>query len=143
MKTLIIFAMMLIQLSTAFSQDIQLSQEKKSAIVDNLMVGIKSENTGLRTGSADVLSDLVRSAYLEKDDASKSMIPLLRMLEQGKTDEERIAAALALFDLGNPIGIYRLRGVAVFDDNERISKICKNLYYSYHKLNGTEYLIDI
>lgn len=143
MKTLIIFAMMLIQLSTAYSQDIQLSQEKKSAIVDNLMVGIKSENTGLRTGSADVLSDLVRSAYLEKDDASKSMIPLLRMLEQGKTDEERIAAALALFDLGNPIGIYRLRGVAVFDDNERISKICKNLYYSYHKLNGTEYLIDI
>ena len=70
------------------------------------------------------------------------MIPLLNMLENGKTEEERIAAAVALYQLGNSIGIYRLRGVAIYDDNERVSSVCKNLYYSYHKLHGTEYFIN-
>jgi len=49
---------------------------------------------------------------------------------------------MALFQLGNPIGIYQLRGVAVFDDNEKVATVCKNLYYSYHKLHHTEYLVS-
>ena len=110
--------------------------------MDNLNVGINSSNIGLRTSSADVLFDLIEDNYLQSDDASKSMIPLLKMLENGKTDDERIAAAVALYQLGNGIGIYRLRGVAIFDDNKRVSTICKNLYYSYHILHGTEYLIN-
>ena len=119
-----------------------LSSDQKSGAVDNLTEGIKSNNYGLRVSSSNVLFDLIHNTYIKSDDASIAMIPLLVMLENGQTDEERISAALALFNLGNSIGIYRLRGVAIFDDNERVSKICKNLYYSYHKLNGTEYLID-
>jgi HEAT repeat protein len=117
--------------------------EKKSAIVDNLTVGIESPNTGLHTSSALVIYDLISESYLERSDASKAMIPLLKLLNEGKTDEERIAAAVALYQLGNPIGIYRLRGVAVFDDNERVAAICKNLYVTFHKLHGTEYLINL
>ena len=143
MKTLIMMLLLMLPVSLVYSQSENLTSDQKSEIVDNLNVGIKSDNKGLRTSSADVLSDLVSDKYLNKSDASKSMIPLLIMLEKGKTDEERISAALALYNLGNPIGIYRLRGVAVFDDNQKVSMICKNLYYTYHKLNGTEYLIDI
>ncbi len=143
MKTLMILLVTLLLIPFVSAQTEQFSVEKKSAIVDNLNIGIKSDNYGLRTSSADVLFDLINKSYLKSEDASKTMIPLLIMLEKGQTDEERISAALALFNLGNNIGIYRLRGVAKFDDNERVSKICKNLYYSYHKLNGTEYLIDI
>jgi len=143
MKTLIMLMLLMLPISVTFSQGENLSSAQKSEIVDNINVGIKSENDGLRTSSADVLSDLVNDNYLDRSDASKSMIPLLIMLENGKSDEERISAALALYNLGNPIGIYRLRGVAAFDDNVKVSMICKNLYYTYHKLNGTEYLIDI
>ena len=142
MKTLIFLFVTLVLVSTGLPQT-ALDPGQKAEIVDNLNVGIKSDNYGLRTSSADVLFDLIDDDYLQSEDASKAMIPLLVMLENGKTDEERISAALALFNLGNSIGIYRLRGVAIFDDNEKVSKICKNLYYSYHKLNGTEYLIDI
>jgi len=142
MKTLITVLVAFLLVPFVSAQTEQFSEEKKSEIVDNLDVGIKSNNYGLRTSSADVLYDLINKDYLESGDASKAMIPLLIMLEKGQTDEERISAALALFKLGNNIGIYRLRGVAIFDDNERVSKICKNLYYSYHKLHGTEYLID-
>jgi hypothetical protein len=116
--------------------------DKRSAIVDNLTVGIESENTGLHTSAALVVYDLINESYLESGDASKAMIPLLRLLNNGKTDEERIAAAVALFQLGNPIGIYQLRGVAVFDDNKKVAMVCKNLYYTYHKLHGTEYLVS-
>ena len=140
MKTFItvFFALLVVQALSA--QVPEFPENNKSVIVDNLIVGIKSENTGLHTSAALVMYTLISESYLESDDASEAMIPLLKLLKNGNTDEERIAAAIALFQLGNPIGIYQLRGVAVFDDNERVATICKNLYYSYHKLHGTEYL---
>ncbi|MCW8803828.1 MAG: hypothetical protein OQK57_05460 [Ignavibacteriaceae bacterium] len=141
MKTLITVILTLLVVQSLTAQIPEFPAEKKSVIVDNLTVGIESENTGLHTSAALVMYDLINEAYLESTDASKAMVPLLKMLKEGKTDEERIAAAVALYELGNPIGIYRLRGVAVFDDNERVATICKNLYYTYHKLHGTEYLV--
>jgi HEAT repeat protein len=142
MKTLTVVLLALLISATLLAQVTEFPVEKKFAIVDNLNNGIVSENTGLHTSAALVLYDLINGSYLQSDDASRAMIPLLEMLDNGKTDEERIAAALALYKLGNKIGIYRLRGVAIYDDNEKVAKVCKNLYYSYHKLNGTEYFLD-
>ncbi len=143
MKTLMAMFLALVLIPAVIVNAGDLNKEKKSAAVDNLTVGITSDNSGLRTSSANVLTNLITDAYLQDSDARKAMIPLLEMLEKGKTDCERIAAAVALYKLGNGIGIYRLRGVALFDDNEKVSQVCKNLYYTFHKLNGTEYLIDI
>ena len=143
MKNLIIVLLALVLLPVVSINAEEFPEKKKSAVVDNLTVGIVSENSGLRTSSANVLTNLITEDYLKSGDASKAMIPLLVMLEKGETECERICAAVALFKLGNAIGIYRLRGVAVFDDNKKVSDVCKNLYTSYHKLNGTEYLIDL
>ena len=142
MKTLFTLFFSLLVVQSLSAQAPEFPVEKKSAIVDNLTVGIESQNTGLHTSSALVMYDLISESYLESSDASKAMISLLKLLNESKTDEERIAAAVALYQLGNPIGIYRLRGVAVFDDNERVATICKNLYVTYHKLHGTEYLVS-
>jgi hypothetical protein len=140
MKTLFIVLFSFLVAQSVFAQVNGIPEGKKSAVVDNLTIGIKSDNAGLKSSSALVMYDLINESYLKSSDAYKAMIPLLEMLHNGKTDEERIAAALALFELGNPIGIYRLRGVGEFDSNERVASICKNLYVSYHKLHGTEYL---
>jgi hypothetical protein len=142
MKTLLTLFFSLLVVQTLSAQEPEFPDNKKSLIVDNLTVGIKSENSGLHTSSALVIYELINESYLESDDASKAMIPLLKLLKNGKTEEERIAAAMALFQLGNQIGIYQLRGVAVFDDNEKVATVCKNLYYSYHKLHHTEYLVS-
>ena len=142
MKTLIIVFLSLLVVQTLSAQATNFPENMKSLIVDNLTVGIKSENKGLHTSAALVIYDLINGSYIESGDASKAMIPLLKLLKNGKTDEERIAAAVALYELGNPIGIYKLRGVAVFDDNEKVANVCKNLYYTYHKLHGTEYLVS-
>lgn len=141
MKTLIGFFLVFIVVQALFAQQDAFSAEKKSAVVNNLNAAITSDNTGLQTSGAVVLSNLICDSYLESSDASLTMIPLLKMLKEGKTSEERISAAVALYQLGNGIGIYSLRGVAVFDDNEKVASVCKNLYYSYHKLHGTEYLV--
>lgn len=141
MKTFIIAVVMLFTVQMVSAQEV-FSEEKKSLIVDNLERAIVSENTGLHTSGALVLSELIYDSYLDKDDASEVMIPLIKLLKNGETEEERIAAAVALYQLGNSIGIYQLRNVGVFDSNEKIATICKNLYYTYHKLNGTEYLVS-
>ena len=140
MKTSITVFFALLVVQTLSAQVNEFQESKKSAVADNLTVGIKTETTGLHTSAALVMCSLISESYLESDDASEAMIPLLMILKNGNTDEERIAAAMALFQLGNPIGIYQLRGVAVSDENEKVATICKNLYYSYHKLHGTEYL---
>ena len=142
MKTLLTVLFSLLVVQTLSAQATEFPESKKSLIVDNLIVGVKSDNNGLHTSAALVIYDLINESYLESGDASKAMIPLLKLLKNAKTEEERIAAAMALFQLGNPIGIYQLRGVAVFDNNEKVATICKNLYYSYHKLHHTEYLVS-
>lgn len=141
MKRLLIALFALLVVQTLSAQTAVISAEKKSVVVDNLATAIKSDNTGLQTSGAVVLSNLISDSYLESSDGSSVLIPLLKMLKDGKTDEERIAAAVALYQLGNTIGIYSLRGVAVYDDNEKVATVCKNLYYSYHKLHGSEYLV--
>ena len=142
MKTFLTLFFALLVVQTLSSQQPEFSAEKKSAVVDNLTAAVKSDNTGLQTSGALVLSNLISDSYIESEDASIAMIPLMKMLKEGKTDEERIAAAVALYQLGNYIGIYSLRGVAVYDDNEKVATVCKNLYYSYHKLHNTEYLVS-
>ena len=143
MKTLLTLFFALFVVQTLSAQQPEFSAEKKSAVVDNLTTAVKSDNIGLQTSGALVLSNLIGDSYIESSDASVALIPLMKMLKEGKTDEERIAAAVALYQLGNSIGIYSLRGVAVFDDNEKVADACKNLYYSYHKLHGTEYLVTL
>jgi len=142
MKTLLTVFLTLLVVNSLSAQVTEFTAEKKSAIVDNLTVGVQSENAGLHTSAALVMFDLINESYLQSSEASKAMVPLLKLLNEGKTNEERIAAAIALYQLGNPIGIYRLRGVAVFDENEKVATVCKNLYVTYHKLHGTEYLIS-
>ena len=142
MRNLIIVLLAVVLIPAVSTQAGKMPEKKKSAVVDNLTNGIVSDNNGLKTSSANVLSSLITDEYLQSDDATKAMIPLLVMLENGQNECERIAAAVALYKLGNPIGIYRLRGVAKFDDNEKVSTVCKNLYYTYHKLHNSEYLID-
>ncbi len=142
MKAFFFIVLLLFSVQTLSAQPAGFSAEKKSAIANNLVKAINSENTGLHTSGAIVLADLINESYMDRGDASKAMIPLLRLLKNGETEKERIAAAVALYQLGNPIGIFQLGGVARFDDNKKVAAVCKNLYYTYHTLNGTEYLVS-
>ncbi len=118
------------------------STTNKSDIAENLEVGITSDNEGLRVSSAAVITEVIDNSIAEPEDFSVSLIPLLKMLDNGATEMERISAAVALYSLDNAIGIYRLRGSARFDKSERVRAISKNLYYAFHTLNRSQYFLD-
>jgi len=114
----------------------------KSAIVENLIIGINSENEGLKTSAAMVMTEVIDNAIASPEDFSSSLIPLLNMLDNGSTEMERISAAVALYSLNNGIGVYRLRGSARFDASEKVRIVSKNLYYAFHTLNNSQYFLD-
>lgn len=114
---------------------------KKENAVKSLSLGLSSENSGLRASSALVLGQLIDSKFIKKDNTEAAVIPLMKMLNKGNSDEERIAAALALYKIGDNRGIYKLKTSAEFDDSRRVKNICYKLYREFHRQNNTEYLI--
>ena len=118
------------------------SAKKGNDIVENLENGLVSENSGLRVSSALVLGQLIDTKYIQRDNADKTLVSLMKMLDNGKSDEEKIAAALALFKVGNAMGIYKLKGSSKFDHSKRVKDICYKLYQQFHIQNGTEYLLE-
>ena len=93
-----------------------------SRIVENLLVGLKSHNEGLK------LSSLF---YLGNYDTENSVIELMRTLKDDSKEEARITAALSLFKLGDARGIYAVKRAAVYDESARVRKMCDNYYREF------------
>ena len=92
---------------------------KYEQIEANLLVGLKSDNIGLRLSCA---------YYLGEIKSQKSLIPLLALLRDNNTDEERIMAALALAKIDSKKGLYAVRRVGELDNNPRLRKLCCRFY---------------
>jgi hypothetical protein len=105
------------------------------AIVQNLKVGLSSDNYGLKVSSAYVLGQLVCCNVITADDASDAIIPLLKILKDEKSDEARIVAALALFHLNSQRGAMIYGFAAKNDNSERFCKFSDLLYREYIQNN--------
>ena len=95
------------------------SEEALDAAFNNLMVGLKSENTGLR------LSSIKRFGELK---LKKAVIPLLHILND--TDEPakfRIAAAYSLYSLNDSHANYMIKLLSSMDRNQKVSSFCAKL----------------
>jgi HEAT repeat protein len=125
-KTLIIFVVLLAALliNSAFAKNPlkNLSETKRIAAIENLMVGLKSDNQGLKNSSVFLLGELK---------ADKSVIPLMKLLKSSENEDTRILAALSLLKIGDQRGIYAIKQAIKFDDSERVSKTCKMFYHEY------------
>ncbi|MBK7105753.1 MAG: hypothetical protein IPH62_10755 [Ignavibacteriae bacterium] len=95
------------------------TKEKYNQIEDNLIVGINTDNRGLQVSCAFFLGELK---------SEKAVIPLLRMLKSGITEEERIIAALSLSKIKSEQGMYAVKQRIKFDDSERVQKLCAKFY---------------
>ncbi|MGA8265561.1 MAG: hypothetical protein WB779_14050 [Ignavibacteriaceae bacterium] len=105
----------------------------KEAIVENLKVGLTSDNYGIRVSSAYVLGQLLCCDFIAADDASETIIPLLKIMKSEETDEARIVAALALYQLKSDRGAMILGYAARNDDSKRFSKFSDILYREYNQ----------
>ncbi len=98
-----------------------LTQTEFEKFEKNLLMGIKSDNYGLKASSTYILGEL-RS--------ERSVIPLMSVLHNGE-EGARILAALSLYKIGDSRGIYAVKQAARFDDSERVRKQCEKFYYEY------------
>jgi len=90
--------------------------------VESLLIGLQSENLGLKTGSAYMIGELKLNG---------GIIPLMKILREDKNEEARIAAALALYKISTPMSIYAVKQSIRFDGKERVSRLCANFYNEY------------
>jgi len=88
----------------------------------NRLIGIASDNHGLRVSCAFNLGEMK---------SEKAIIPLMALLRDGQTDEEKIIAALSLMKIGAPQGVYMVGRSAKFNDSGRVRYICEKFYNGY------------
>lgn len=92
------------------------------AIELNRLIGLASDNEGLRISCAFNLGEMK---------SVKAVIPLMALLREGKTCEERIIAALSLVKIGDPQGVYMVSRLAKFHDCDRTRRMCEKFYNGY------------
>lgn len=106
----------------SFNDFSSFSEEEKERIEENLLQGVNSSNLGLQTSSAYFLGELK---------SSKAIIPLLKLLRDGETEESRIIAAISLYKLDSGIGMYRLKWYSVHEENELLKRNFTRIYNTY------------
>ena len=90
--------------------------------IQNLLIGLDSDNSGLISSSAYYLGEL---------SSTEAVIPLMKMLRNSEQEELRISAALALLKIGDARGIYAIKRAIVFDESKRVSNMCEKFYNAY------------
>ncbi len=90
--------------------------------VENLLIGLASDNDGLRRSSAFLLGEL------KSDEA---VIPLMRALKSGTDEKTQITAALSLCKIGDARGVFAVRQEARFSDNAKVRNTCSWFYDRY------------
>jgi len=98
-NVLISLILIIVFLSTVVSRAEPYKVKKQNSLdntIKSLMLGLSSDNFGLKTSAAYMIGELkVESA----------VIPLMRMLRNEESDKAKIVAALALYKLGTPMSM--------------------------------------
>lgn len=130
----IIFIICTVYTISAFSNQSQAGKQLKNrkSVVESLLIGIASENYGLRTSSAYMMGEL---------QLNEAVIPLMRMLKNESSEEARIMAAVSLFKIGDARGIYAVKRAIQFDASSRVSKMCEKIYNSYLQEKRTKEIV--
>ena len=108
--------------TTGYNNYAILTDEEYHQVEQNLLAGINTDNIGLQTSSAYFLGEM-------KSD--RAMIPLLRLVRNGETEEARIIAALSLYKIESKIGMYRLKYLAETDESELARRVFSRIYQKY------------
>jgi HEAT repeat protein len=99
-----------------------LTEDQYNAAVQNLLIGLKSDNHGLKTSAAFMLGELK---------ASEAVIPLMALLRSEESECCRIVAALALCRIGDARGAYAVKQAVKFDESTDVAQKCAWFYEQY------------
>jgi HEAT repeat protein len=107
-----------------------LTEEKYQAAVTNLLIGLRSDNQGLKESSAYMLGELK---------AGEAVVPLMAILRSDAPESSRIVAALALCRIGDSRGVYAVKRAVQFDESASVQQKCAWFYEQYVKAGSFEF----
>lgn len=107
-----------------------LTPEQYARAEQNLLIGIQSDNQGVKEGSAYMLGELK---------SSKAVVPLMKMLRSDDQESARIVAGLSLCRIGDARGIYAVKRATQFDSSERVAQRCAWFYNEYVRAGSFEF----
>jgi hypothetical protein len=126
MKTTIYtFLVVILWISTVplLGQDDGLPPKTNKALIeDNLLIGLASDNQGLKKSCALMLGQIY---------SKRATIPLMSILRDSENRELRIAAAWSLCRIGSDVGTYFVRSTVRFDDDPKVKAFCAWYYDLY------------
>jgi hypothetical protein len=101
--------------------------DRRCDAIPNLLIGIQSDNDGLRESAA---------YYLGEYRCPNAVLPLMAMLKNSEREATRIVAALALCRIGDARGAYAVKQAVKFDSSEKV-RVLAAFYYNEYYRSGT------
>lgn len=114
--------LLLFFLTTLLVAKDKISTDKFNQIEDNLLVGLSSENTGLKISCAYFLGEMK---------SNRAINHLLKILKSSDVEEERIIAALSLTKIKSEQSVFAVKQRIRFDDSKRVQRLCELFYNNY------------
>lgn len=105
----------------------------KELIVQNLLVGLTTDNAGLQRSCALMLGQIY---------ADEASIQLMFAMRNDDNPEVRVAAAWALCRIGGKVGTYLVKHKIRFEENEWV-KAHEAFYYDTYVQKGVFRVVDI
>lgn len=126
LKSSIVLFVLLSFLLTSFSlageKTIPNSNLPYNKVEKNLLIGLNSDNFGLKLSSAYMLGEIK---------SERAVIPLTRMLRDETDDRAKLVAALALIKIGTERSVYVVKDGIKFNESEKVRNMCEHLYNAH------------
>ncbi len=84
----------------------------------NYITALCSDNVGLRHSATNFLAEYRLPGAVQ---------PLIEVLHEDKVEQVRMAAALALVQIGSKEGVDAVKEAALYDGSEKVAKFCEQL----------------
>lgn len=84
----------------------------------NYVVALSSDNIGLRHSATNYLGEYRLKGAVDQ---------LIVLLQSDKVEKNRMAAALALMQIGEKDGVKAVEEASLFDGSEKVSRFCEQL----------------
>lgn len=121
--TLAVFTVIAIP-AAAQQTDEEKAEAQRERSIASLIMAIESDNAGLQESAACVLGELK---------STEAVIPLMKLLHEGRSESTRIAAALALSRIGEARGAFAVRQAAKTDDSPKVRTLAAWFYNEYYQ----------
>jgi len=106
----------------------KLSEPNYTQIENNLLIGLKSDNQGLKLSSVYFLGEI---------QSKKATNQLMELFHCSDNPDVRQVVALALYKINSERGIFVIKRAIKFDEDAQTRRLC-NIFYKQHQLRDRE-----